>query len=31
MEFALFNLMSLNHADETPEQVMALTWATCCA
>jgi len=27
MEFALFNLMSLNHADETPEQVMALTIA----
>jgi alkanesulfonate monooxygenase SsuD/methylene tetrahydromethanopterin reductase-like flavin-dependent oxidoreductase (luciferase family) len=25
MEFALFNLMSLNHAEETPAQVMALT------
>ena len=27
MEFALFNLMSLNHAEETPGQVMALTVA----
>ena len=25
MEFALFNLMSLNHAEETPAQVMAMT------
>ncbi|UPY35720.1 LLM class flavin-dependent oxidoreductase [Sediminicoccus sp. KRV36] len=27
MEFALFNLMSLNHAQETPEEVMATTIA----
>lgn len=27
MDFALFNLMSLNHAEETPGEVMALTTA----
>ena len=25
MEFSLFNLMSLNHANETPAEVMATT------